>query len=385
MNARESSHSLSKTFVKRPRRHALVVRAFDANPYEPLERAIQVVNRVISIGEKTKWRGDDGSSGSTRVSLKKERWVQFGAVTSTRVPIAPLSTFEGIEKIECRSIETEKLLREYLSLPTSEYSLLDPKWVERVESTSDSSDSELDETIVSDSFIVKIPLHNIIGVDLTPKLSIVATPMEGQGKVTFVGSKASLGSPGLDESFKLSVTAELQSQDTSRRRLPRIRAPDHLPGRPVSRLQKWAANARSKSVEEDEKIVAEVPFPSETVYLSQDGDDDTQLDQKEDACSSEDSSVKESASLNSPPSVFLKCKVNVTIAIKVPTALKVVPNPLLGYAGSLITKTVLNGAIPNFADLLGKDFENWAKNGKTRNEDAVGELFAEMNQYETAG
>jgi len=137
-------------------------------------------------------------------------------------------------------------------------------------------------------------------------------------------------------------------------------------------------------LEEDEKIVAEVPFPSETVYLSQDGDDDTQLDHKDDA-SSEDSSIVESASLNMPPSVFLKCKVNVTIAVKVPTALKVVPNPLLGYAGSLITKTVLNGAIPNFADLLGKDFENWAKNGGQRNEDAVGELFVEMNQYETAG
>ena len=384
MNARRSSHSLSKTIAKRPKRLGLAVRAFDANPYEPLERAIQIVNRVISIGEKTKWRGDVGGSGSARVSVKKERWVQFGAVTSARVPIAPLSTFEGIQKIEHSSTETEKLLREYLSLPTSEYSLLDPKWVERVERTSDSSDSELDETIASDSFIVKIPLHSIIGVDLTPKLAIVATPMEGQGKVTFVGSKASLGSPGLDESFKLNVTAELQSQDTSRRRLPRIRTPDHIPGRPVSRLQKWAANARSKSLEEDEKIVAEVPFPSETVYLSQDGDDDTQLDHKDDA-SSEDSSIVESASLNMPPSVFLKCKVNVTIAVKVPTALKVVPNPLLGYAGSLITKTVLNGAIPNFADLLGKDFENWAKNGGQRNEDAVGELFVEMNQYETAG
>ena len=65
-----------------------------------------------------------------------------------------------------------------------------------------------------------------------------------------------------------------------------------------------------------------------------------------------------------------------TMAIRVPSGLKVIPNPLLGYAGRLITKSVLHAAVPNFANLLGKDFENWAVNGKSRDDSQpVGDMF----------
>lgn len=74
--------------------------------------------------------------------------------------------------------------------------------------------------------------------------------------------------------------------------------------------------------------------------------------------------------------VSLECRVNVSIAFRVPKALRVIPNPLLGYAGSLITRVVLNGAVPNFTDLLSKDFREWTVNGKSRDGDhRVGDLF----------
>ncbi|KAI8100554.1 hypothetical protein M9434_004946 [Picochlorum sp. BPE23] len=379
------------------RRRGVTVWAFGASPYEPLERAIQIVNRVISIGEKAKWKSSDGAGEQGRET--RERWVQFGAMTSAKVPVL-LS--EGVEE------DVGSLLGEYLSLPTSEYSLLDPKWVERVEhaSSGDFPGGEQQLDPCSDVFTVKVPLSELVGVDLTPTLSIVAKPHSGQGKVTFVGSRASLGSPGLDESFRLNVVAVLQSQGR-RRRIPRIPTPDHIPGRPVSRLQKWAANARQKAplgdkdseavvhVEEDINVLVDIegqeladvdvqnladsaPFPSEKIYLSQ-GDSVSEEEEEKGAGESREEVGQSSASANG--TVHLHCRVNVTMAVRVPTALKVIPNPLLGYAGSLISKAVLNGAVPNFAELLTKDFDNWAKRGKSRDgDDTIGELFATVEK-----
>lgn len=356
-------------------RTRLMVRAFGPNPYEPLERAIQIVNKVITIGEKTKWKGTSTSVEGSPDSLErvgKERWVQFGAVTSAKVPVALSSLEEDAE-----GLVTAQLLREYLALPTSEYSLLDPKWVER-----DGVDLE------TDTFIIKIPLQDIVGVDLTPTISIVAHPQEEKGKVTFVGSKASLGSPGLDESFTLSVVAVLNSKNTNMRSrtLPRmIPKTGHLPGRPVHKLKNWAAYVRRG---QNESHVMERDEEQEQVLDTEDKIDCT-IDGHGDAfpvdaqnsnliegsnMSFGISSAKDEVEENS--NLYLQCRVNVTIAVRVPTGLKVIPNPLLGYAGSLITKSVLHAAVPNFANLLGKDFENWATQGKMRDDsEPVGDMF----------
>lgn len=300
-----------------------MVRAFGPSPYEPLERAIQIVNKVISIGEKAKWKENGELSGSLE-RMERERWVQFSAVTSAKVPVSLMDEDAAI------------LLREYLSLPTSEYSLLDPRWVER---------GEDDVQCEKDTFVVKVPLQDIVGVDLTPTISIVANPHKDKGKVTFIGSKASLGSPGLDDAFTLNVVAVLNSKDT------RVnRNGGHLPGKPVRRLRKWASNMSKGKEEYDGSIVEESSL--ELMADTEDGSD-----------------------------LYLQCRVNVTIAIRVPSGLKVIPNPLLGYAGRLITKSVLHAAVPNFANLLGKDFENWATNGKSRDDgQVVGDMF-EVVEY----
>ena len=320
-------------------RTRLVVRAFGPNAYEPLERAIRIVNKVISIGEKAKWKDRDGSSSLEQIG--RERWVQFGAVTSAKVPVS-LSMVDEDAAI---------LLREYLSLPTSEYSLLDPRWVERGEEDGECGDK--------DTFMVKIPLQDIVGVDLTPTISIVANPHKDKGKVTFVGSKASLGSPGLDEAFTLNVVAVLNSKDM-RGNVGR----GHLPGKPVRRLRKWASNM-SKSKEEDGIIEYEIDGQS-----------------GETPGTAEDSSLALATDLVVDSDLYLQCRVNVTMAIRVPSGLKVIPNPLLGYAGRLITKSVLHAAVPNFANLLGKDFENWDTNVKSRDdgEQPVGDMF-EIAEY----
>ena len=73
---------------------------------------------------------------------------------------------------------------------------------------------------------------------------------------------------------------------------------------------------------------------------------------------------------------MLECKVHVTMAVKVPGPLRVVPNTLLGYAGSVITKTILNAVLPNFLMLLGSDYKSWVAGGRGRKGNgATGQLF----------
>eukprot|EP00890_Picochlorum_soloecismus_P000888 jgi/Picsp_1/17/NSC_00017-R1_hypothetical protein CHLNCDRAFT_133827 [Chlorella variabilis] len=393
----------------RTRHRARLVQAFGANPYEPLERAIQIANRIISIGEKAQWneKNDSMNSGmkgneTLGAQASAERWVQFGAVRSARVPIQLIG---GVLPDTTKKEHPDKgdatlmLLEEYLSLPTSEYSLLDPKWVER--KSQDEVDIEVQghfaalgaDATKGDIFVIRIPLRDIVGVNMTPSLSVLSQPCPGgTGTVTLIGSKASLGSPGLDESFRLNVVAKLRSRHR-KNRLPKM--PDHIPGRPVSRLQKWAANARQKVSEEtdqDDKedlfnveniddINQSAPFPLERIYVSKDTIEEEEEPRiigvaSEFEASEHLASAEKGQEAFGDSGVFLECRVNVSIAFRVPKALRVIPNPLLGYAGSLITRVVLNGAVPNFTELLGKDFREWSVNGKTRDGGhRVGDLF----------
>jgi len=369
---------------------------------------VQIANRIISIGEKAQWneenvrmKGGRKGKGQLGSQAGAERWVQFGAVRSARVPI---QLVEGVLPATKKKEDTDKgdttltLLEEYLSLPTSEYSLLDPKWVER--KSQDEVDLEVQGHFAAlgadarkgDIFVIRIPLRDIIGVNMTPSLSVLSQSYPGEtGTVTLIGSKASLGSPGLDDSFKLNVVAKLRSRHR-KNRLPKM--PDHIPGRPVSRLQKWAAKTRQKvsegtdhhgkedmfSVENIDDINQSAPFPLERIYVSTDSIEEEEETHMIGAASEFESFEslrpveKGQQALDS--GVSLECRVNVSIAFRVPKALRVIPNPLLGYAGSLITRVVLNGAVPNFTDLLSKDFREWTVNGKSRDGDhRVGDLF----------
>lgn len=88
---------------------------------------MQVINRVIALGERSKWGSDQpsGGGGSSPESGDEgpgARWVQFGAVHCSRVAVQ-----QGTAGVSGGG----KLLRDYLALPVDQYSLLDPKWISR--------------------------------------------------------------------------------------------------------------------------------------------------------------------------------------------------------------------------------------------------------------
>ena len=251
--------------------------------------------------------------------------------------------------------------------------------------------------------------------------------------MTLSGARAALGSPEIDAAFRLNVTAVVSQRQ--RRRLPAM--PDHLPGRPVMRLRRWAAAARGRTwpppegqaavsggaaaqaVGEAAGVDAQqagsssnssasssgtispdsaaagataaaaaaaaasddssaVPFPGQHVYISHDENDSDEYDDAGGELAAADLAVVSldaatssatgygssdgarsgysSASIAALPSqqtaagaagqqqqaqaagqqgprALLHCRTRVTMAVRVPGPLKVVPNALLGYAG----------------------------------------------------
>ncbi|GAB4823478.1 hypothetical protein N2152v2_010524 [Parachlorella kessleri] len=269
-------------------------------PYEPLERAIQVINRVLTVGERAGWgAGTSGADGGQQQQRAlPERWVQFGSAASAHVDIieelgtagsaaaAAPAAWVGGERLSgacndsCQG-STGRSLQDYLAVPPEEYSLLDPKWIGRQE---------------GGTFKLTIPLWDLLGVDLTPEIHVQAGRDKQTGNVTLVGTQAALGRPELDSSFRLQLVAVLSQLGPSRAqqpiaeaawaaagareglgsagaslegradsragqpggpgirgggplsRLRRIRRPQHLPGRPVYRLRKLVARARGGQV-----------------------------------------------------------------------------------------------------------------------------------------
>lgn len=296
------------------------------------------MNKVISIGEKARWKGshDESKGGQlvgVNVKVKRERWVQFRTEYSSSAPIKDIEVeSDGIHDSEY----TIHLLREYLVLPTSEYSLLDPRWVQRDENGA--------------GFLINVPLDEILGVNLTPSLCVTAHPNKDRGTVRFVCSDASLGSI-LDEAFKLKITAVMRSTNHRRKnKIPQIN---------------FSSNSKSNSNDK----------------LSLSRKDNHTVGQGSVTTSWVNATNSEPQGVSGDESIFLHCDVDISMAIRVPKPLKVVPNALLGYAGRLITRAVLSGAMPNFVELLSKDFSTWAASKQSRDRDAqVGLLFESKNE-----
>ena len=241
-------------------------------------------------------------------------------------------------------------------------------------------------------------------------------------RVTLSGTRAALGSPEIDAAFRLNVTAVVSQRQ--RRRLPAM--PDHLPGRPVMRLRRWAAAARGRTWPPEEGPASSaaaaaagmaeaqqaaigvnvssgssgssggaapevavaaaaaaddgssaVPFPGQHVYISHDENDSDEYEEADgeltvaelegvapatyggssgstqnNGSSSSSSGTSsniavlpsqqtaadaagQQAAALAGPGALLHCRTRVTMAVRVPGPLKVVPNALLGYAGGL--------------------------------------------------
>ncbi len=404
-----------------------------------------MINKVLSVGER-KFKSNNGNSGGG--GGRRDRWVQFETVASAHLSLQDLTIQDAALDRE----STSRLLQEYLSLPVEEYSLLDPKWVvrEEIDEEQPQIDTNTSNNYTKNSFRVIIPLQDMLGVDICPQVSIEARPDPLNSQVTLVGTKAVLGSPGLDERFNLKLVAVMRCRRKDR----------HLPGRPVQRLKQWAAKRRgngkkTSTIAENlgsSLIDAAGPYSENSIGSSRSGSDtvievvdvdafsdqvvqsseeEEEIEEEEieeedeeeeggytsdssspsfrfstdlssvETTSDSDNLISSSFSDTDQPNTttttrngtsaarqknnsggvaaqapLLDCKVQINMAVKVPGALRVVPNGLLGYAGSVITKTVLNAVLPNFLQLLSTDFKQWVAGGGRRPDNGISDSLS---------
>ncbi len=91
-----------------------------------------MVNRVITVGERAGWGSSDGGPGSAAGGQRRllpERWVQFGSAAAAQVAVEEVNIRPGAEVGAAPA--AGRTLRAYLAVPPEQYSLLDPKWIQR--------------------------------------------------------------------------------------------------------------------------------------------------------------------------------------------------------------------------------------------------------------
>ncbi len=111
--------------------------------------SMQVINRVLTVGERAGWGTGGADGGQQQQRALPERWVQFGSAASAHVDIveelgaagraaapAPAAWVGGESPSgACNSSSqgsTGRTLQDYLAVPPEDYSLLDPKWIGRL-------------------------------------------------------------------------------------------------------------------------------------------------------------------------------------------------------------------------------------------------------------
>jgi hypothetical protein len=372
-----SSNSRRSLTTKSPSwQSSLLVTANYGDAYAPLEQAISLINRVISVTTPSKRAPQQDDKEQAR-----QRWVQLRAVINQSKTISITTT------TTTSTSTTKYSLSDYLSLPVNQYSLLDPKWISRID---------------NNVFLIRIPFSDLLGVDLTPEIQInVITPggrrtgrlgsmigslnntnsitsytsteaeedgsssngtfsgaraLGGNGgaRVVFEGSNAKLGNPELDEAFKLNLTAVVGEH---KKRWD----PPPLPGRPVYRLKKWAA-ARNEAAREERNISngSDVEEDGGGVMVVEEEDNgNSVIDSSNNSFIARLSSNNDIDDNGDKNEEKLFCRVKVNMSMRVPKALKLLPNPVLGAAGSAILKAVVSTTLPNFLNLLSDDYVRW--------------------------
>jgi len=197
----------------------------------------------------------------------------------------------------------------YLVLPPEEYNVLDPRWVTR-----------LDEGAFRLSLPLGAMLQELYGglpppealASLVPAIT-VRTRLDGAA-VVLSGEDASLGSAEADQLFNLTFTTRLG----------------------------WSGGPPAG---------APPPARQPTLYTVTVASGDGVLD-----CA-----PAAAAGAAAEPAWTLRLTVKARGGVAVPSPLAALPGLLLGGAGSLFCRAVLQAMLPRFADLLMEDFGRWSR------------------------
>lgn len=348
-----------------------------------LEKALQQISRLLQDQER-KLKQRPGS-----LQPQSSKLVKFSAKAAAE---------RVIKEPEPGCLARGRGVDSYIALPLDQYALLDPRWISRP-----------DMQAAPDVFLLKVPLQQLMSVDLQPEVYVRVAIDPQHSRVRFLVDRLKVGHPGFDSDFDCDMEAVLQHRPLPdpeaswHRRLstamfqkppaPGLKAPApglKAPGLKPSRHHGHASILTSVTVPEDTAIQA-VPNPSSSSSDNSNSDHSStgssskmaqaQLPQPPSASSLDAHQAdQEVAAAPGPPAAALdagtlSCSVDVSFQVRLPAPLSVAPGPLLALAAGLVAKLALQSLLPPFLDLLAVDYGRWAT-GRGSRAEAAGSLLA---------
>ncbi|GFR48102.1 hypothetical protein Agub_g9789 [Astrephomene gubernaculifera] len=163
---------------------------------ESIEHAVQALNKYLVDHQQKRER---------QRRSRHDEATSNGAAEVDALPVGRPITFKASAKAEKLVKEppgagpTMRGLSAYLALPLDQYSLLDPGWISR-------------SPAAPDEFVLRVPLFELVGLDMQPQLSVKVSLDPRTSQVHFLADKFKVGDPRFDEDFKLHMRASLRNK-----------------------------------------------------------------------------------------------------------------------------------------------------------------------------
>ena len=362
--------------------------AFDSDPLAALDKAAALLNRAISFTDannqkKKNKKGDEKDKDKPT----KKRWVSFSAAATSAVAVGPLleqaarrqaaaSEKKGAEASEGGGEGGEEEARKvripgrgllaYLALPASEYSLLDPTWVTREgegegeeesdgdengadDSTSSSTSSTSSTEEEKESFLVRFPFADLVGIPLNPSFRVrVASRCSEKGIVAFAVDKAALGDKNLDAAFEASVDATLSKKKSKNKKVKKG-------GGASSLFLGVGSDGSGGSKEDKDKGLASALGGAAAAAVAA-----ARNDRGEEEAAEEDEEAFTFVLSDDDASSSLQAHVTIKARVQLSGPAAALPGPLVSLAAKLVARAALSATLAPFLTLLVNDYWSWS-------------------------
>lgn len=206
-----------------------------------------------------------------------------------------------------------------------------------------------------------IPVNDLLGIDMGPIVADVKVRQDHlRNNVTFFIEGVTFGKPDLDKLLSVRLRLFLFSSGQRRNWIPfrRRNSPEV-----DSFLDDFHDLQRIKS--------AGVPLPDLESGTTEEDDDvsfqsydsiSIETDTEDVAPVSVPAPIEDTdvAVVEEEQRVRLNCAVQLRLNVAIPPVLAFIPRIIIGSAGRIILRHMVNGALPNFLDLVVADYHAWA-------------------------
>ena len=230
------------------------------------------------------------------------------------------------------------------------------------------------------TFRVTIPVNELLGIDMGPVMADVKVRRDlRRNTVTMFIEGVTFGKPELDRLLSIRLRLFLFSTTGRRNWMPfrRRNSPQvdsfledvkdlqliKSAGVPLQQLDEISsATPTDDSVSSDSDSLTLQSYDSIQIEVDSppQGQPEIQIEKEKEESRVDEKRIQTDANL-----VRLNCAVQLRLNVAIPPVLAFVPKIIIGSAGRIILRHMVNGALPNLLDLIVTDYCAWA-NGEPR-------------------